>query len=483
MSVLQVLISGVTLFLLFHFLLKTIGSEKVGIWSIVLASASVARISESGFSGSAVKFTAKYLSKGEKEVASNVIQTTMITVGGVTAIIFLCFYSTIVWGLTKIIAEDGLSLAILILPYALASTWIAALAGVLLSGLDGSQNISIRASISIITSLVFLLLVWSLVPIYGMLGLAWAQIIQGLLTYVGAWFFLRRELPSLPRINFRWKYILFRQMLGYGANFQIISICSMLLDPVTKALMAKFGGLTSVAYYEMANRLVTQFRLLLVSANQVLVPRIAEIYEHTPEKANEIYLNSYNLMFFLSIPLFSTIIVSAPLISEIWIGQNVSQFVLFVIILTIAFWVNTISVPSYFYFLGTGLMRWNTISHIIIVLLNILIGYFLGYYFGAFGVVFGYALAIIFGSMFVIFGYFTENKNKIIPIIPIESVKILIYSIFGILICEVGLILIIPHTGIYIGSWILLGVMAIILIPNLWIHPLRSLISSRLRFF
>jgi hypothetical protein len=49
----------------------------------------------------------------------------------------------------------------------------------------------------------------------------------------------------------------------------------MLIDPVIKALLVKFGGLSPVAYYEMAQRMVMQFRSLLVSAAQVMVPMVA----------------------------------------------------------------------------------------------------------------------------------------------------------------------------------------------------------------
>ena len=104
-------------------------------------------------------------------------------------------------------------------------------------------------------------------------------------------------------------------------NFQIISISTMCYEPVTKVLLSKYGGVSLVGYFEMATRLVQQFRAVIISANQVLVPTIAHLKEKNPEKIQGIYLTSYQLLFYLSIPMYSMIILCSPIISELWIGH------------------------------------------------------------------------------------------------------------------------------------------------------------------
>ena len=304
MAVVQVIVSGGVLFLLYRYLLRTIGSEQVGIWAIVLATASASRISEMGFSASAVKYTARYIARGEKNKASEVIQTTAITIGVVLACVLVGGYPLIAWLMGKLIAAAHIPDALAILPYALVSVWIGTVASVFLSGLDGCQRIDLRVLVSMLATVLLLVLTWIWVPEYGLVGLAWAQIGQGILMLLGSWVLLRRELPSLPLVSFNWRYSLFREMFHYGFNFQVISIVGMLFDPTTKALMAKFGGLSSTAYYEMASRMVMQFRSLLVSANQVMVPQVANLHENAPEEIQKVYLDSYRVIFFLSLPLY-----------------------------------------------------------------------------------------------------------------------------------------------------------------------------------
>jgi O-antigen/teichoic acid export membrane protein len=433
MAVIQVLVSGGVLFFLYRYLLQTLGSEQVGIWSIVLATASVSRISELGITASAVKFTAKYIARDEKNKAAEVIQTTAITIAVVLFCVLLAGYPVIAWLLGKVVPTEKISTAIEILPYALGSIWISSIAGVALSALDGCQRIDLRGVISVLGNLSFLGLTWYLVPGYGLFGVAWAQIGQAILTLLGCWFLLRRELPSLSLMNLRWRRSLFLEMLQYGFNFQLISIFIMLVEPITKSLMSKFGGLTSVAYYEMASRMVSQFRLLLVSANQVMVPHVASQHEVNSETVKVEYLKSYKIIFALSLPIFVGVAEISPLVSELWIGHYESKFVTYAALLSAGLWVNTLSGPAYFTNLGTGMLKWNVIGHIILGVVNIVFGYVLGHVLGGVGVVIGYLLALIIGSGSIIYGYHYDNHISVSELFPHESKKLFLSGCVGLL--------------------------------------------------
>ncbi len=75
MSIVQIIIISAVLFILYKFLLNTIGVEQLGIWSLVLATTSVSQIASFGLSGSVVKFVAKYIAKEDEKSVSEVIQT------------------------------------------------------------------------------------------------------------------------------------------------------------------------------------------------------------------------------------------------------------------------------------------------------------------------------------------------------------------------------------------------------------------------
>src|SRR5258708_23547499 len=129
MSVAQVLVSGGVLFLLYRYLLSTIGSEKLGIWAVVLATASASRISEMGMGGSAVKFTARYISRGEIEKAAQVIQTTIVTIGVVLACVLVAGYPVILLLMEVVVPAAHWFAAPFIFPFALVSVRGVSIAG------------------------------------------------------------------------------------------------------------------------------------------------------------------------------------------------------------------------------------------------------------------------------------------------------------------------------------------------------------------
>jgi O-antigen/teichoic acid export membrane protein len=480
MAVVQVIISGGVLFLLYRYLLRTIGSEQVGIWAIVLATVSASRISEMGFTASAVKYTARYIARGEKNKASEVIQTTAITIGVVLVCVLVACYPAITWLMGKIIPAAHIQDALAILPHALVSVWIGAVASVFLSGLDGCQRIDLRVLASMPATLLLLVLTWVWVPEYRLIGLAWAQIGQGMLMLLAGWVLLRRELPSLPLLFFNWRYSLFREMFKYGFNFQVSSIFIMLIDPMTKALMVKYGGLNSVAYYEMANRMVTQFRLLLVSANQVMVPHIANLHEGAPEDIHKAYLDSYRVVFFLALPLFVGVSTVAPLVSEFWIGYYEQSFIVYTSLLSLAFWFNALSAPGYFVNLGTGLLRWNTWSFVVMAPLNFVFGYLLGIVWEGTGVVLGLALAVVISSSLVILGYHRDHQIPLAELFPSESNSLFIACCIGLMAGWTAFYFLELPTGPLAKAGLSLAICIISITPVFWRHPLRKKMGCRL---
>ncbi|MDP1663610.1 MAG: oligosaccharide flippase family protein [Methylobacter sp.] len=480
MAVAQVVVSGGVLFLLYRYLLRTIGSEQVGIWAIVLATVSASRISEMGFTGSAVKYTAKYIARGDKNKASEVIQTTAVTIGVVLACVLAGGYPLITWMMGKLIPLQHISDALAILPYALVSVWIGTVASVFLSGLDGCQRIDLRVLVSMLATVLLWLLTLIFVPAHGLVGLAWAQIGQGLLMLFGSWVLLRRELPSLPVVVCTWRLSLFEEMFRYGFNFQLISIFGMLVDPTTKMLMTKFGGLSTVAYYEMANRMVTQFRSLLVSANQVMVPHIANLHENAPEEISKIYLDSYRVIFFLSLPLYAGVAAVAPLASELWIGHYEQSFVIYAALISMAYWFNTLSGPAYFINLGTGLLRWNTLEYVVMAPLNLALGYFLGAFLGGEGVAFGYLLALVIGSGFVIFGYHRDYHIPLVELLPRESRQLCVACCIGLMAGWASFYLLKLEGGAVAKAGLSLIMCIAAIAPSVWMHPLSKVIGCRL---
>jgi O-antigen/teichoic acid export membrane protein len=465
MSVIQIVAVGVVLFVLYKFLLRTIGVEQLGIWSLVLATSSIAHISNFGFSGSVVKYVAKYLARGEGKRVSDVIQTAVISIALFAGCFLVVIYPLVKWVLRLVIEDGSLPLAVSILPPAFLALWIMIVTEIYQSGLDGCQRIDIRSAIGITGAVIHLLLSFLLAPTFGLMGLAYAQIARNLIVLFLTIFLLKRYLRSLPVIPHHWDKDIFKETIVYGINFQLISFIAMLYDPLIKTFLSKFGGLSFIGYYEMASRMIQQLRALIVSANQVLVPAIADLQEKAPEKIRSVYLTSYQLIFYLALPFYSIVVVCMPLISRLWIGHYEGAFVISGILLSVGWFMNTIAGPAYFSYLGTGSLRWNLTGHLLIAFLNVGLGLPVGISYGGIGVIVAWAVSLSLGSSIIYLSYHISNKIQFRELIPVASRPMMVVCLAGILL---------NYSAQFTVNIILFILFLVVIIITAWVHPMRK---------
>jgi O-antigen/teichoic acid export membrane protein len=332
-----------------------------------------------------------------------------------------------------------------LLPFSFLAFWLMMIAGVFLSALDGYKRTDMRSMILVGVSSINLLLCILLVPKYGLMGLAYSVIAGNLSALLLSWRLIRKNNPLLPLFPFEWRTVIFKEIVGYAANFQIISIAGMFGEPLTKAFLSKFGGLSMVAFYEMANRLIQQLRALIVSAYQVLIPIFAEYHEKSPKRIPQAYSKSYELIYYLALPAFALLILWLPLISKLWVRHVESIFVLMGNMLAIGLFLNTLAVPAYFVSLGSGELRWNVIGHVTSAILNLLLGYIGGFVFGGYGVVIGTTSALVIGSMLISIPFQLKNNIGMASYLPQASRPLTYFLISGIIISQLPISNYISH--------------------------------------
>jgi O-antigen/teichoic acid export membrane protein len=481
-SIVQTIGLGIVPFILYRYVLETIGAEQFGLWAIVLSTTSLARVAEFGLSASIVKFVAKYIARDERFTAGELIQTAAITTFFGLGLLLLLVYPIASYFLYLIVPGNYIELGRAILPLALISYFITTVAAIFQSGLDGSHRIDLRSIVMVLSALFYLFLAMLLTSVYGLWGLAYAQILQALVAAILSWFLLRRFcLSSLPIIPYRWQFSLLREMVTYGLNFQAISLAQMFYKPVTVALISRFGGLSLVAYYEMADKMLRQFRSLVVSASQAIVPFIADLHERSPAQVTSFYKASYSLLLYIATPLFGGVVALVPLISRLWIGTYEDTFVRFSYLLAIGWYINLLSVPAFFAGLGLGELRWNTVSSIAMALLNATLGYFLGSLLGADAVVLAWVASLAAGSVLVLIPYHREHQISFKNLLPSSSAAVLISNLVAITCSLLVYYSLLSSTSALVGTASVMTIYASIVLVPMWVHPLRSRLSNWLR--
>jgi O-antigen/teichoic acid export membrane protein len=478
-TMVQVVGSAGTLFILYRFLIRTIGIEKLGIWSLVLATTSVVTLANQGFSTSIVKFVAKYAALDRKDSVCLLIETAILTVGVMLGLFCIVLYPVAHWGLKLILPAARLTEATSLLPYAFVSLWINVVGSILLAGLAGFELIAYRNCVVLGGSFLYLFFTVAWVPRYGLLGLAYAQTVNTAACFLVTWCLLRRKIPQFPAIPRHWDRKLCREMSRYGVHFQFITVSQAVREPVTKALLAKFGGLAMTGLYDMASRWVFTFRELIVQANLVLVPTISGLREKNPEAIPRIYRESYRLVFFLALPTFAFLVAVSPIVSRVWLGRYEPVFVSFVTLLAIGWLVNILSNPAYVVDLGTGALRWVSIGCAVTGVLNPAVGYFAGKYLGGMAVVAVSTLALAAGYAIVFGAYHVENQIPFAALVPKDSAGIVCASAAGVIVflpyfCGRNIH---PTTSVRDISGVAITLVAVMIVP-MWLHPMRKRLVS-----
>jgi O-antigen/teichoic acid export membrane protein len=430
-GIVQVLMNAVVTFELYHFLNRHLTVSQIGTWSVVLASAATGRIIDLGLGGGVVKFVAQHMGANARPQAAATIQMALLGMAILFSVASIALFPLLYSGLSVVITDpNSLVAARGLLPYALCSLIVGALAGVTLSALDGCQRMDLRAVVGVFGSVVQLISAYFLVPKYDLKGLAVGQVVQSAVVFVSAALFLLRLIGS-DLFNFSaWRKSGFKELIRYGSGFQAAAFGQLLFEPAVKAIMARYAGLEFTGYYEMASRLILQVRSLLVSGYQSLVPYVASTSKSDAE-LRKIYSSSYAILFYFSAAVFGAAGLILPFVLQFWIGRFAPEFLKIGDLCLIAWGLNTLNSPAYYIFLGIGELRWPVIAHSAIGISATLLGILFGRFFGGFGVLIAVAFVLVFGSHIVSYAFHVRQHIPLSELFPRESRSLIACAIVG----------------------------------------------------
>jgi O-antigen/teichoic acid export membrane protein len=187
------------------------------------------------------------------------------------------------------------------------------------------------------------------------------------------------------------------------------------------------------------------------------------------------------VVLFLTIPFFSALLIALPGISILWIGHREPDFLHFGVLLVVAWGINTITGPAYFFNLGTGDLKWNTAAHVLMAILNVVLGAALGKAFGGLGVAMGLAIALAAASVFLVVAFHKRHQVPFEELLPAEHLWLVaLVTSYPILFFIAGASGNNPADQI-LADAIGLALYSVLVGGVIWFHPYRkSLLKRRL---
>lgn len=432
-TVLQIFLSAFILFFLYRLIINTVGLKQLGIWSLISTSITSLSILNYGFSGSLVKYVSKYAILGDRLKVKKLIETTSISVS-----VFSFFLSVIGYYIFLFIIKQSISevyyynIAYKILPICLITFWFTILASIYQSVLEGLNLAYLKNIINIINYILIIVLAYLLMPIYGLMGLALSYLISSLFLLLSSIFLATKHVPEISILRAKWSKETYKETLSYNSNYQLISIFAIFNEPVTKFVLAKYGGLDISGVYELANKLVLQVRGIIVNVNQTLVPMFSSFQEKDETKVAIYFQKSFNVVLVAATLFFSIFIFFSPLFSLWWFKSINQSFLNFTIILSFCWYINTICSTAYFANLGSGKLKWNTITQVLQSSLNIILSFLFAFLLPSNYIILGWVIALTVSSLLVLIKYKKWDFNSTKKIFTNEDFKFLI-SLFIVL--------------------------------------------------
>lgn len=470
-------------FFVYRNVFSALGAEMIGVWSIVVSLSSVAGVAYLGVQVGLTKFVPLYITPENEHLLPRLFVTSLAIVtvlyGFLIGIIYL--FSDRIFALA--VSKEYRVLLNSILPYVMGAFFLNAVGSLISSVFDGLQRTAVRAGLTVISFLLFAVVLNYWIPLYGVRGLALAQLTQSLFYFCAAILALLWVCKPMRKYRWKWDSHLFKEVAGFSVQLQLASILILFFEPLTNLFLANLGGIGSVGYYEMGNRLISQIRGLLVQANQVLVPVLSKVVEFDREKFREIYgrVSVFNIE--ITSLVFFFLVASSGYISILWIGAYSKSFVTAFNVLCLGVYVNLVSTPAYFAATSQGKLMILIISHALISGINLFLCLLAdSLRLGGDAIIWIKSLALIAGSVYLMISF--ERWVKVSPFFQSKhAISFMAFFGFGYVVFELlsmGGLYSIDSLKYFIAI-VLIGILAVALLfgRKLQIYSIAELIFKR----
>ncbi|MBM2834201.1 MAG: Polysacc synt protein [Candidatus Brocadiaceae bacterium] len=386
-------------------IIKFIGVEGYGVWIMIQTLLTYSSVMDMGFSPAMTKYTAEYDGHGDHSKITQIFNTLFVVYVFLCLVLFLIVFvckGQIVDSLIRPIhiPKETVSFALIISMLVFTFNMIFSVYPSFLSGLqrmDITNKIdSISSIIKFALSLVFLYLGW------GIKGLALSGGISCIITLTMYIYASKRIAPYLTFNPFLFNLRTLKEIWGfsiYGAMNNVVAMIHLQLD---KLIINYFLGVNSLAFYDIAHRLVSFIWGLCGSFVVPIMPAISKIHASDGiEKSKEVFQTIFKYTSLIVCPVFLFVSVFANTLIVAWLGNGYENAVSVLRVLSLAYMINILCGPVTSVLTGVGSYKISFYGGVVASIATVLFCPILSVKFGILGCAIGILLAFILADTFL----------------------------------------------------------------------------------
>lgn len=391
--------------------LSYIGVEGYGVWALIQALVAYSMILDMG-SDAMTKYTAEYKSQENHPKISRLFNTLFVFYLFIFVIFFFAVFIYRDWIIDVFIktvkfSREDISFALVLYTAVFGINMIFKVYPSFLNGLqrmDLTNKVEMLSVVNnFIFSIVFLHMGW------GIKGLAIASGLSTLITvaiYVGVCAKVAPYLKLNPLV-FNFDILSeVKKFITYGA---LGGITSMAYFQLAKLIISYFLGITYLAYYDLGHRLVSAMMALFSSFAISIMPAASAGYASFGiEKIKEVFQTTFKYIALIATPVFLFTSVMADHIIFVWLGPGYEEAAFVLRFLSIAYSINVLTGPGASILTGIGLLKVPFYCGIANGVISVVLSLMLVVKFGLAGIIISNLTANTITSIY--FFYYLQKK-------------------------------------------------------------------------
>lgn len=385
--------------------------EEYGLWSYCFVVLSYLALTAFGFNNTYIRYTADYRSRNENEKLNALLSTGIITMLCISLILFPLFWFLLPWLINLLGIDPGLRETAEKLLLGTAAIFVL---NFCLSGyqyiLEGEQRIVLVRKIHIAATMVEIALIILFFRMgFGVFSLLYAYAARLSLAIVLCIIFANRVFPFLRICISCYSKEALKKFIGFGNQMNILGLLSLLINSVDRIFITRILHLEAVGIYEIGRKLPNIGLMLPSSIAGTMMPAASHLEGSAQhDRLKKVYLFATRYLMILSSIPYAYLILFAPWIIEVWVGQGYHQSVMVMQILALGTFVNLFTGIGTACVRGSGKpiyeIKYMAVSVILILsLLPLLIRYY-----GITGAAWAYLIGQSTGSV-----YFLWQANRL----------------------------------------------------------------------
>lgn len=338
-------------------LLRGLGSEMFGVWALFGVVVAVSQMLDFGLGRALVRRVAQGRSLGQWSTIAAHLNSDFWPLVGLVGLLAASVWLAAPWlagwlGVPAELSAVGAGalrlMALSFLPILCTLIFTATL--------EGAQRMAYTSLATILNRLTFAAVALLAVGKgMGLLGVAVAFLAASLLQTLVVFVASRRVQPGLrtsPRLA---RQRLLAQDWRFGRFIFATSLIALAFTATNKIALARWSGLTSVAYYELAAVVAGQLFILALAITQALYPAFAAAHsEGGLEAVRHLFTRALRLTSLVVVPLGAAIIALAGPFISAWFGEPLAQPVMGLRWLTLAWTIVSLAASASVALQATG---------------------------------------------------------------------------------------------------------------------------------